>query len=137
MKARFREMCDGAAKATDTEVEVVFEGGATTMRNNRVLAERWLANSRAYGIEDQGDDPASGSTDMGNVSWVVPTIHPELAIAPDGTPGHTILFRDAAATPQADETTLLAATLVAQTAWDLIADPRLVEAAWEEFRRKD
>ena len=134
MKERFREMCEGAARATGTEVKVAFEGGATTMRNNGPLAERWVANARAYGIEDQGNDPASGSTDMGNVSWVVPTIHPDLAIAPEGTPGHSILFRDAAATPQADETTLLAATLVAQTAWDLIADPELVKAAWREFR---
>jgi hypothetical protein len=33
----------------------------------------------------------------------------------------------------ADETTLMAATLVAQTAYDLFADPTLVEAAWREF----
>jgi hypothetical protein len=71
---------------------------------------------------------------MGNVSRVVPTIHPDLAIAPEGTPGHSIEFRDAAATPRADETTLLAATLVAETAWDLLADPALVEDAWRAFR---
>ena len=134
IKARFREMGDAAALATGTTVEVVFEGGASTMRNNRQLADRWVANAAAYGIEDQGPDPTSGSTDMGNVSHVVPAIHPDLAIAPEGTAGHSIEFRDAAATPRADETTLLAATLVAQTAWDLLADPQLVEAAWDEFR---
>ena len=134
MTVRFREMCDAAALATGTSVEVTFEGGASTMRNNRVLAERWVRNAAAYGVEDQGPDPGSGSTDMGNVSWVVPAIHPELAIAPEGTPGHSIEFRDAAVTPRADETTLLAATLVAQTAWDLLSDPALVEAAWREFR---
>jgi hypothetical protein len=48
-------------------------------------------------------------------------------------PGHSIAFRDAAATPRADETTLLAATLVAQTAVDLFLDPDLVAAAWAEF----
>ncbi len=137
MKARFREMCKGAALATGTQVEVVFEGGAATMKNNRRLAERWIANAAAYGVEDQGPDPTSGSTDMGNVSWVVPTIHPDLAIAPEGTAGHSLAFRDAAVTPRADETTLLAATLVAQTAWDLLADPHLVEAAWREFRGED
>ena len=68
--------------------------------------------------------PNAGSTDMANVSWVCPTIHPDLAIAPEGTPGHSILFRDAAATPRADETTLLAATLIAQTAVELFSDPR-------------
>ena len=135
MRDRFRQMCEAAALATDTSVEVVFSGGARTMRNNSVLAERFRANMAAYGIADQGDDPNAGSTDMANVSWVCPTIHPDLAIAPEGTPGHSILFRDAAATPRADETTLLAATLVAQTAYDLFADPELVKAAWDEFRR--
>ena len=137
IKARFREIAHGAALATDTEVEVVFSGGATTMKHNEPLAERWVANAAAYGIEDQGPDPTSGSTDMGNVSWVVPTIHPDLAIAPEGTAGHSIQFRDAAATARADETTLLAATLVAQTAWDLLADPGLVAAAWADFRGGD
>ena len=135
MKSRFRGLCEGAALATDTKVEVTFSGGAMTMNQNRTLEARWVDNARAYGIEDQGPDPNSGSTDMGNVSWVCPTIHPDLSIAPQGTPGHSILFRDAAATPTADRTTLLAATLIAQTAYDLLADPELVEQAWAEFRR--
>jgi amidohydrolase len=134
IKARFRELVEGAALATDTKAEVTFSGGAMTMKQNRTLEARWVANAAAYGIADQGPDLNSGSTDMGNVSWVCPTIHPDLSIADEGTPGHSILFRDAAATPRADETTLLAATLVAQTAYELFADPALVEAAWAEFR---
>jgi len=134
MKVRFRQLADAAALATATTVEVTFSGGATTMKPNATLEGRWVANAAAYGIDDQGPDPNSGSTDMANVSWVCPTIHPELAIAPEGTPGHSILFRDAAATPQADETTLLAATLVAQVALELFSDPALVEAAWRDFR---
>ena len=134
LKARFRELVEGAALATDTKAEVTFSGGAMTMKQNRTLEARWVANAAAYGVADQGQDLNSGSTDMGNVSWVCPTIHPDLSIADEGTPGHSILFRDAAATPRADETTLLAATLVAQTAYELFADPALVEAAWAEFR---
>src|SRR4029453_9794385 len=105
-----------------------------TMKHNDPIAGRWVANAAAYGIADEGHDPSYGSTDMTNVSWVCPAIHPDLAIAVEGTPGHSILFRDAAATPWADETTLMAATLVAQTAYELFADPALVEAAWAEFR---
>ena len=134
MQARFRDLCEGAALATATTVEVEFSGGSRTMRTNRVLAERWIANAAAAGIVDEGPDASSGSTDMANVSWVCPTIHPDLAIAPYPTPGHSILFRDAAATPIADQTTLMAATLVAQTAFDLYANPNLVAAAWAEFR---
>jgi amidohydrolase len=136
MKARFRELVEGAALATETTAEVMFSGLAMTMKQNRTLEARWVANAEAYGIVDQGPDPNSGSTDMGNVSWVCPTIHPDLSIADEGTPGHSIGFRDAAVSPKGDETTLLAATLVAQVAFELFADPALVEAAWSEFRAK-
>ncbi|HYH94075.1 MAG TPA: M20 family metallopeptidase [Candidatus Saccharimonadales bacterium] len=134
MKGQFTKMAEAAALATGTSVEVTYSGGATTMRNNAVLAERFRANMGAYGIVDMGDDPNAGSTDMANVSWVCPTIHPDLAICEEGVPGHSILFRDAAVTPRADETTLLSAVLVAQTAYELFADPALVQAAWAEFR---
>ena len=122
-----RDVRGRRAGAPGTTVEVTVSGGATTMRNNLVLAERFRANMAAYGIDDMGDDPDAGSTDMANVSWVCPTIHPDLAICDEGVPGHSILFRDAAATPRADETTLLAATLVAQTAVELFCDPELVD----------
>ena len=137
MKAQFTKMAEAAALATGTTVEVTYSGGATTMRNNGVLAQRFRANMGAYGIVDQGDDPNAGSTDMANVSQVCPTIHPDLAICDEGVPGHSILFRDAAATPRADEVTLLAGLLVAQTAYELFQDPALVEAAWAAFRAED
>jgi amidohydrolase len=134
IKARFSEIVQGAALATDTTAEVTFSGGAMTIHPNGPLEARWVANAAAYGIVDEGPDPSAGSTDMGNVSWHCPTIHPELAIAPEGTAGHSTAFRDAAGTPAADRTTLLAATLVAQVAYELFQDPELVAAAWRDFR---
>jgi amidohydrolase len=135
MRERFQALAEGAALASDTTVEVVFSGGSATMRDNTVLADRFRANLAAYGEGDEPVDPTNlGSSDMGNVSLVLPTIHPSLAICQRAVPGHSTLFRDAAATPRADEVTLLAATLVAQTAYELFADPSLVEAAWREFR---
>jgi amidohydrolase len=136
MKRRFQAMAEAAALATDTSVDVVYSGGATTMNHNRTLAERWVANQASYGLAGEGLDPSAGSTDMANVSWICPAIQPEIAIVDQPTPGHSTAFRDAAVQPRADETTLLAATLVAQTAYDLLADPSLVEAAWREFRAK-
>ena len=133
MKGQFTAMAQAAATATGTTVDVTYSGGAMTMRNNAVLAERFRANMLAYGVADQGDDPNAGSTDMANVSWICPTIHPDLAICQPGVAGHSIEFRDAAVTPRADETTLLAATLVAQTAYELFVDPALVQAAWAAF----
>jgi amidohydrolase len=134
MKTRFRQLCEAAALAADVTVEVEFSGAASTMKHNATLAARWVANAEAYGITDQGMDPSSGSTDMANVSWAMPAIHPDLAITDVSTPGHSIEFRDAAARPRADRTVLLAATLVAQTALDLLLDPALVAETWREFR---
>jgi amidohydrolase len=135
LQARFRQLVEGAALATACQSEVVFSGGSSTMRDNGTLRERFVANMTAYGL---GDNPIDydrlGSSDMGNVSHLLPTIHPELAICAEGVPGHSIDFRDSAATPRADEVTLTAAVLVAQTAYELFADPQLVEAAWHEFR---
>jgi metal-dependent amidase/aminoacylase/carboxypeptidase family protein len=134
MRTRFRELCEAAALATGTTVEVTFSGRAETMRNDPLLARLWRANAGAFGVMDQGHDASYGSTDMANVSWVCPTIHPDLSICAAGTAGHSTAFRDAAISPRADATTLLAATLVAQTALDLLLDPDLVEEAWRGFR---
>jgi len=135
LKQRFGQLVQAAALAADCKGEVDFTGQADTMKDNSVLRRRFAANMAAYGIEDKPFDYSRmGSSDMGNVSHVLPTIHPMLAICDDGTAGHSIEFRDAAASPRADQVTLLAATLVAQTAYELFADPSLVEAAWREFR---
>ncbi|HEY2887059.1 MAG TPA: M20 family metallopeptidase [Candidatus Limnocylindrales bacterium] len=135
MRSRFEELCRAAALAADCTVEVVFSGHASTMRNNMVLANRFGANLSAYGVVPGPQPDNLGSSDMGDVSHVVPTIHPCVAICPAGVPGHSIEFRDAAATPYADEVTLLVATVIAQTAYELFADPSLVTAAWAEFRQ--
>jgi amidohydrolase len=135
MRRRFEEMVRGAALMTGTEGEAVFSGGTMTMKDNAVLADRFRANLAAYGIADNPVDMGHlGSSDMGNVSWRLPTIHPSIAICDEGVPGHSIAFRDAAASPRADEVTLIAATVVAQTAYEVLADPQLAEAAWREFR---
>ena len=134
MRDRFRELCEAAAAAAGCTVDVVFEGGASTMKPNRTLDARFVANMAAYDVEDHPPIDNLGSSDMGNVSHVIPTIHPSIAICATGVPGHSIEFLEAAASPRADEVTLLAATLIAQTAYELFADPSLVEAAWREFR---
>jgi amidohydrolase len=135
MRDRFRAIAEGAAAATDTRVTVEFSGGSTTMKDNAVLRERFRANMEAHGRIPVPVDPANlGSSDMGNVSLALPTIHPSLSICDAGVPWHSIESRDASITPRADETTLLAALLVAETAYELFADPGLVEAAWAEFR---
>ncbi len=135
MHDRFRALVDAAALATGCAGEAVFSGGSSTMKDNATLRERFVANMTAYGLADHPLDPGQlGSSDMGNVSQVLPAIHPMIAICEEGVAGHSTEFRDAAAGPHADEVTLMAAALVAQTAYELFAEPDLVDAAWREFR---
>jgi amidohydrolase len=134
MQERFRALVQAAALATDCQGEAVFSGGSSVMKHNRTLGARFAANLTAYGLPDRPPDPNLGSSDMGNVSQILPTIHPSIAICDEGVPGHSTDFRDAAASPRADAVTLLSATVVAQTAYELFADPALTEAAWREFR---
>jgi amidohydrolase len=133
MRQRFAALVESAAAATGCRGEVLFSGGSNTMLHNATLGERFVAQMAAYGIEDAPPDPAPGSSDMGNVSQVVPSIHPHLAISTPNVPGHTVEFREAARTDTADDVTLLAGILVAQTAIELALDPALVAAIRQEF----
>ena len=134
MRRHFRELCEAASLATGCAVDVEFSGRSDTMRHNRVLGARYLANMEPYGLRNDPPSDNLGSSDMGNVSQVLPTIHPSLAICNRGVPGHSIEFREAARSERADEITLIAATVAAQVAFELLADPTLVAAAWREFR---
>ena len=134
MRRHFRDLCEAAAQATGCAVDVEFSGRSDTMRHNRVLGSRYLANMEPYGLHEDPPSDNLGSSDMGNVSQVLPTIHPSLAICDRGVPGPSIEFREAARSERADEVTLMAATVAAQVAYELLADPTLAAAAWREFR---
>jgi amidohydrolase len=136
MREQFRGMVEAAGRATGCEFEVTFSGYTGSMKNNLVLADRFAAHMVAYGVDNGPPDTQMGSTDMGNVSQVCPAIHPNLAICEPGVARHSIEFRERAITPRADETALLAATLIAQVAYEVLADPLLVQKTWEEFRMR-
>ncbi len=133
MRERFAALVEAAALATGTHAETVFSGGSSTMNDNPVLVELFERNLRVYGVEPGPPDPNLGSSDMGNVSWVVPAIHPCLAICDAGTHGHSIAFREAAGSERGDEVTLLAAIVIAQTAYDLFRDPDAVARTARAF----
>jgi len=103
-----------------------------------VLADLFDANLIALGREVQLPEPCGrmGSTDMGNVSHVVPALHPYIAIAPEEVAGHSPEFRTAAASPEGHAGLLDAAKALAMTAIDLFSNPDLLEAAWEEHRTR-
>jgi metal-dependent amidase/aminoacylase/carboxypeptidase family protein len=77
-----------------------------------------------------------GSTDMGNVSQVLPGIHPSIAIAPQHVPIHTVEFRELAASDAGHSGLLDGAKALAMTGIDVLADAGLRERMWDEFRAK-
>ncbi len=133
MQERFRDLVRAAALAARCESEVRFFAHARTMRHNRVMGARFAANLAAAGLADGPLSPRLGSSDIGNVSQVVPTIHPMLGIVDGPVPLHSVAFREAAATPRAGEVALIGAVCLAQTAAELLTDPALLAAARAEF----
>ena len=126
---------DGAAKAagvslTVTQHESVYE----PMKSSRVLLDLFAANMTTVGLAEGDPIPdRKGSSDVGNVSLVVPTIQPMIGIAPEGMAIHTREFAEAAIQPLARRGMVAAAKTMALTTYDLLAHPAHVKAAKEEF----
>jgi metal-dependent amidase/aminoacylase/carboxypeptidase family protein len=77
-----------------------------------------------------------GSTDVGNVSAVVPTIHPSIAVGPRGTVIHTPEFANMAASREGHRSLLDAAKALAMTAVDVLVDADLRQRMQVEFGRQ-
>jgi amidohydrolase len=128
---------EGAARATGatltvTQNEMVYE----PLKRNQVLLDLFAANMREAGlVEGEPVPDRLGSSDVGNVSQMLPTIQPMVAIAPTGMAIHTRDFADAAVKPLAHTGMLGAAKTMAMTTFDLLADPERVRAAKAEFTR--
>jgi aminobenzoyl-glutamate utilization protein B len=88
-------------------------------------------------LEHQADpDSGSGSSDVGDVSWVVPTIGVRTATWVPGTPAHSWYAVAASGMAIGQDGMVLAAKVLAITAEDLFTDPKLVQAARSDFEKR-
>jgi amidohydrolase len=129
----------GAALACGVEVTVTQREGYRDMVNNLSLARRFGVHLAALGRPaPEGDDTVgAGSTDMGDVSHAVPSIHPWLAICNKGeTTCHQHAFALCAGSERGQEAMLAAAKAMALTAADLLADGELRAAVRREFEAR-
>ncbi len=87
------------------------------------------------GLDPQRSTPWDrvGSTDVGNLSYVTPTLHPEVAIIDEGVSCHTHAFREAADTEHAYRVLLQAAEALALTGADVVADREVRDAVRTAF----
>ena len=129
---------EGAAKATGTALAVrQHDTTYEPLQRNDTLLDTFRANWRRLGVvESEPPKDRFGSSDVGNVSQVVPTIQPLVKVAPDGTPIHSRAFEIAAATPMAREGLLTAAKAMATTTADLLEDRSLLTRVADEFRSR-
>jgi amidohydrolase len=135
LQKRVIACAEGAAKSAGCTLEVVHnENPYEPMKRNATLLDLFRANMKAIGVTESPEmKDRLGSSDVGNVSQVLPTIQPLVQIAPDGTPIHSRAFETAAVTPLAREGLKGAAKTMAMTTYDLLADPALVKKARAEF----
>jgi amidohydrolase len=133
LRRRVLACFEGAAVATGAEIRPTWSDVCEVVSTNRPLAEAFAENARTLGRTMQARRPADthGSTDMGNVTTVIPGIHPFLSITEGPVPGHSIAFTDAARAPRALQTMHLAAKTLAMTALDVLTEPGLLKRAKE------
>ena len=126
------------AEATGARLEYRWgeDSRYRAMRTNHALAEAYRRNMEALGrqVQDPEYRRSMGSTDTGNVSVLVPAIHPTVAIAPPDVTIHTPEFRDVAASEAGHLGLLDAAKAMAMTAVDVLVDADLRRRMEEEFR---
>ncbi len=161
------ELCAQAgALATETKLEIDYQGGIREILPNNVLAQVALKNLQGLNdlrilpeetefitrlqqtlseprppedvqkVYDQSGTFGTGSTDVGDVSWVIPTTGFTTACWAPGTPGHSWQATACGATPLARRGMNLAARVLAATAWDIASNPQLLAAAKEEHQRR-
>ena len=126
----------GAATASGARLEYRWDPLCyAPMQGNTVLARLYAANLESQGREVQLVDSSGtfGSTDMGNVSQLVPAIHATVAIAPGNVLLHSPEFAVAAASEAAVDGLIDAAKALAMTVTDLLAAPEIMAEARDEF----
>ncbi len=135
LKKRVTRCFEGAAVATGSRLEYRWQEVCyCAMKHNFTLAQLFQQNmesiERKVKISEEG---TSFSTDMGNVSQIIPSLHAMVAIAPPEIKHHTPEFAEAAVSQAGVKGLLDGAKALAMTLADLLADRENVERAREEF----
>lgn len=141
-----RQKCENcfrsAAEATGCKVQITHRDICgdhyAAINNNLHLVDVYEKHATSLGVKfpprAEQMQMVTGSTDMGNVSRVVPSIHPLYKInSEDGN--HTVAFAAAASTEQSHRQTLVAAKSMAMTCIEVMCSPELQAQIKEEFIR--
>ena len=142
LSGRVEDIVRGAALMAGVEVDLEWDEHPMTLpvRNNAALVERWAATQARRGRTalpaGTVPDTVAASTDFGNVSNLVPGLHPMVKVSPSDVALHTEDFARWAATPQAVDAAVDSAAGLAQVTLDFLADPEFRRAAREDFDKQ-
>ena len=139
LKERVVGCFEAGAQATGAKLEHRWsEPQYSTMKNNGVMAGLYARNLQNLGREIEPYAGRNfGSTDMGNVSYMVPGIHPIIGVAPRGVSIHTEEFESHAGSEAGHRAMADGATAMAWTVIDLLAEPSRLALAKEEFEGRN
>ncbi|KAK3590609.1 hypothetical protein CHS0354_018829 [Potamilus streckersoni] len=137
LKKKISDCIEAAAMATGCMVDYKFGSKSYSyLLSNQTLATLFEHNAELVGVEFETDEEKrqkfGGSTDMGNVSQILPSIHPKFYIGTSFSQ-HTKEFAVAAGDPMAQPYTLAVAKALAMTAIDLYTDPSILEKVRRDF----
>ncbi|KAF9193450.1 hypothetical protein BGZ51_003254 [Haplosporangium sp. Z 767] len=143
LKKRVERIFKGAATATGCRVELTWGTPYKDIVTNDPLARKFVEYMNAQGLQypskQEQLSKLSGSTDMGNLTYAMPGIHPMFNILnlcgeDDKSMGlHTIAFAEAAAQPIGHTATLRAAKSLAMTGLECILDPNFLKKVKQDF----
>jgi len=138
LQKRVEACISSAATATGCQYSLNYaaENEYDSLMTNKVLAEIYKKYAVEQGVHfDDGNVkviPFMASSDMGNVSHVVPSIHPTYSIGTKA-PNHSIDFTEASGKPEAQKTTLIAAQSMALLAIEVMTQPDILKQTKEQF----
>lgn len=135
---KVKNIARGAALTTGAHVNIIaFQNEVDNLLLNRTFDDAFRNIIEELGeIVDTGAKEGLGSTDAGNISQVVPTIHPYIKIGLDDLVAHTVEFREAANSDLGYEALIKGAKALALTGFRLLTDPKLLEDIKGEFKTR-
>ena len=140
LKKRVQNCFEAGALAAGCEVQIDWAlGDYLEIKDSWPIAQRYVENAESLGRDffplEKMPSSGAGSTDMGNISHRVPSIHPMIACAPPSVVIHNPEFAKWAGSETGDKAVIDGAKALAMTAIDVLTDKKMMQQARDDFAK--